>query len=168
MRQDWQQLVAKLPPRPVLEASTQTTIAKVVRSGHTTDNRPDGSTTDDSVGRLKGKRCFAFSGLADNAGFIRAVTQTGAALAGTLDYADHYAYTATDLKRLSAAALDCGAELIVTTAKDFVRLDASYRWPLDLVSLDVDFEFHPDSDALVTIIQNRLRPSSQSLGGRQS
>ena len=69
---------------------------------------------------LQGKRVFAFAGLADNAQFFRAL---GLPLAGTRSFPDHHRYTADDLAAVRQAARESGAEAIVTTEKDAVKID---------------------------------------------
>jgi len=68
---------------------------------------------------LRGKRVFAFAGLADNAQFFRAL---GLELAGTRSFPDHHRYSAEDIAALQRAARDAGAEAIVTTEKDAVKI----------------------------------------------
>jgi tetraacyldisaccharide 4'-kinase len=69
---------------------------------------------------LAGKRVFAVSGLADPAAFNASVRALGADLVGTLEYPDHHAYTATDWETIASAAR--GAEMVLTTEKDLVKL----------------------------------------------
>jgi tetraacyldisaccharide 4'-kinase len=71
---------------------------------------------------LRGKRVFAFSGLADNQQFFDALGACGAVLAGTRAFRDHHRYGASELKALRAAAREAGADMIVTTEKDAVKI----------------------------------------------
>jgi tetraacyldisaccharide 4'-kinase len=68
---------------------------------------------------VRGKRVFAFAGLADNAQFFHALRACGAIVVGTRGFPDHHRYTAADL----AAVRNAEAELIVTTEKDAVKID---------------------------------------------
>ena len=79
---------------------------------------------------LRGRRLFAFAGLADNKQFFRSLTDAGLTLAGTLIFRDHHRYTPHDLDRIAAAAKDAGAELIVTTEKDAVKIDRHDMIPI--------------------------------------
>lgn len=79
---------------------------------------------------LRGRRLFAFAGLADNKQFFRSLTDAGLTLAGTLTFRDHHRYTPHDLDRIAAAAKDAGAELIVTTEKDAVKIDRHDMIPI--------------------------------------
>lgn len=70
--------------------------------------------------RLRGKRVFAFSGLADNERFFEMLRSSGVMLAGTQSYPDHHRYTQQDVTSIKAAA--AGADEIVTTEKDAVKI----------------------------------------------
>ena len=76
----------------------------------------------DRPGALRGKRVFAFAGLADNEQFfdaLRATARTSPARAASATT------TATPQRRLAAieAAADADADVIVTTEKDAVKID---------------------------------------------
>lgn len=70
-----------------------------------------------------GRRLFAFAGLADNEQFFRSLRDAGLTVAGTLPFPDHHRYSAGDLDRIESAAKRAGAEQIVTTEKDLVKID---------------------------------------------
>jgi tetraacyldisaccharide 4'-kinase len=61
---------------------------------------------------------FAFAGLADNKQFFASLSN----VVGTMSFPDHHRYTASDLERIRAAARAAGAESIVTTEKDAVKI----------------------------------------------
>ncbi|MEO6259016.1 MAG: tetraacyldisaccharide 4'-kinase [Thermoanaerobaculia bacterium] len=88
--------------------------------------------------RVKGKRVFAFSGLADNEQFFATLRQCGAILAGTRGFRDHHRYEATDLASIREAAAAVSAELIVTTQKDAVKFDER-----DIIPLVVEMAIDP-------------------------
>ena len=71
--------------------------------------------------RLHGKRVFAFSGLADNEQFFDMLRSNGVHVVGTRGFRDHHRYTAGDVASIKTAA--AGADLIVTTEKDAVKID---------------------------------------------
>jgi tetraacyldisaccharide 4'-kinase len=71
---------------------------------------------------LRGRRLFAFSGLADNEQFFASLRTAGLDVAATRGFPDHHRYSAADLDALRAAARAAGAELLVTTEKDATKL----------------------------------------------
>ncbi len=74
---------------------------------------------------LRGKRIYAFAGLADNRQFFDGLSQVGLVLVGTRSFGDHHLYTASDVEAIKGAARAAGAEAIVTTGKDAVKIDDS-------------------------------------------
>ncbi|WP_372682208.1 tetraacyldisaccharide 4'-kinase [Desulfosarcina sp.] len=109
------------------------------------------------IGMLKGKKAVAFSGLADNAQFFDSLEQAGCALVHTFSFADHYHYDASDLDRIAAAAKKKGADVLVTSLKDAVKIENVKQWPVALVVVDViiklaknDVFFKTLSDVLVS------------------
>jgi tetraacyldisaccharide 4'-kinase len=68
---------------------------------------------------VRGKRVFAFAGLADNEQFFTALRQCGAIVTGTRGFPDHHRYSAADLSALKNEQ----ADLLVTTEKDAVKID---------------------------------------------
>jgi len=67
---------------------------------------------------LRGKRVFAFAGLADNEQFFASLREAGLDVAGTQGFPDHYRYTAADLAALKRQRLP-----LVTSEKDKVKID---------------------------------------------
>lgn len=71
---------------------------------------------------LHGRRLFAFAGLADNEQFFASLREHGLTLVGTRGFRDHHRYTPGDIQIIKAEARDAGAERIVTTEKDAVKI----------------------------------------------
>jgi tetraacyldisaccharide 4'-kinase len=71
---------------------------------------------------LAGKRIAAFCGIGNPEGFFRRLERLGATLVLRLAFQDHHAYTPADLAEVREAARRAGAEAIVTTQKDAVKL----------------------------------------------
>lgn len=69
---------------------------------------------------LRGKRVFAFAGLANNEQFFDSLRSAGLDLVGTRGFPDHHNYTAADLTSL---ARDANGATLVTTEKDAVKID---------------------------------------------
>jgi tetraacyldisaccharide 4'-kinase len=102
---------------------------------------PAGSGGDrEPLSYLKGRRVFAFSGIATPESFEKFLRDLGALLVGRERSLDHYRYAADDLSDLFAAATRAGAECVVTTEKDAVRIEARERGPLPLYYLRLEIE----------------------------
>jgi tetraacyldisaccharide 4'-kinase len=80
----------------------------------------------DAWNGLRGRRVVAFAGIGRPQKFFDMVAAHGITLAARFGFADHHRYTDTDLDRLDHAATRADA-VLVTTAKDAVRLPAAFR-----------------------------------------
>jgi tetraacyldisaccharide 4'-kinase len=67
---------------------------------------------------------FAFAGIARPERFYTDLERVGWPLTGRRSFPDHHVYTAREIEGIRQAARDSGAQVIVTTAKDAVRLPA--------------------------------------------
>jgi len=102
----------------------------------------------EAVESLAGRMGWAFCGLANPEGFYRTLTDTGLRLAGRTSFNDHHAYTAEDVAAVRGHARSAGASLLVTTAKDAVKL-AALGGPLDEVRwLEIAVAFSAGGEAL--------------------
>ncbi len=75
---------------------------------------------------------FAVTGIARPERVFADLRTAGWRLAGQLTFRDHHRFTPSDISRIAAAARDAQSHVVVTTAKDAVRLE-----PLDCSSLAV-------------------------------
>lgn len=73
---------------------------------------------------LKGKRTFAFCGIARPDLFHQMLLDLGCELMGFLSFSDHHRYRHRELSNLNQKARNLDCELFLTTEKDSVRLDA--------------------------------------------
>jgi tetraacyldisaccharide 4'-kinase len=90
---------------------------------------------------LKGRRIAAFSGIATPESFERFLREGGAHLVYARRFLDHYRFTSDDLREVYAEAEKAGAEFIVTTEKDAVRIapaDANPSRPLYFLRLEIE------------------------------
>jgi tetraacyldisaccharide 4'-kinase len=93
-------------------------------------------------GELKGKEVFAFCAIAGPQNFMDDLRRAGADIRGHRAYIDHHVYTQGDIDVIWQAARECGAEWIVTTEKDIMRLKGSVKWSAGttLVSAGIEFK----------------------------
>ena len=83
---------------------------------------------------------FAFSGLARNDDFQASLREMGFDLKGWKALADHHAYSREELAAIETLAARQGAELMVTTEKDRVKIDPAWirQMPLLVVGVRID------------------------------
>lgn len=101
---------------------------------------------------LKGMRLFAFAGIANPASFRRTLAQEGIPLAGFRGFSDHHPYSSEDLKALVAEARACGAEALLTTEKDLVKL-VRFGGDFPIMALLIELEME---DGFASFVSGRL------------
>jgi tetraacyldisaccharide 4'-kinase len=91
---------------------------------------------------LRGKRVFAFAGLADNEQFFDSLNDLQ--VVGTRGFPDHHRYGEADIAQIRGAAADSAADAVVTTEKDAVKIRAA-----DIIAIPAEFIF--DAEVLEKI-----------------
>jgi tetraacyldisaccharide 4'-kinase len=71
-------------------------------------------------------RTVAFCGLGNPQAFWKTLRRLGIEPVACYEYEDHHQYTPSEIRRLAQHARDLGADVLLTTAKDAVNLDADY------------------------------------------
>ncbi|AEA34256.1 tetraacyldisaccharide 4'-kinase [Hippea maritima] len=87
---------------------------------------------------IKDKTVFAFCGIGNPQGFLNTASNTGAQIKDYQFFNDHHQYTAYDLKILEKKKKQSGAEVFITTLKDFVKLEHLK----DVCYIDIDLEIN--------------------------
>ncbi len=107
---------------------------------------------------LKGKKVFAFCGLGNPGAFFATVQACGCVLSGSRAYNDHHVYTDRDAADLCGAARSQGADLLLTTRKDWTKI-APLSGPDDaapMAYLAVELRFTAGEDALRALIERAM------------
>ena len=104
---------------------------------------------------LKGRSCVLFSGIANNSSFRSAAEELGVNVVDHLEFKDHYRYKRADILRIQTRARETGTHLIVTTEKDWVKLDRQIQWDADLAVVGVKIRFE-DPSAFEGFLRSRL------------
>lgn len=84
---------------------------------------------------------FAFAGIGRPKRFFDALENDGGQICDSLSFADHHTYSRSDLKRLHKLAAHNNARL-VTTEKDFARLDLNQRENITPIKVRAVIEDH--------------------------
>jgi tetraacyldisaccharide 4'-kinase len=108
------------------------------------------------ISMLKGKKAVAFAGLADNGQFFDSLEQAGCVLVRTFSFADHHQYGRNKLERIAATAKEKGADVLVTTLKDFVKIDHVKQWPVALTVVDVTIKLTKDESVFLKTLSDAL------------
>ncbi len=111
-----------------------------------------------SLEQLKSKTVFAFCGIANPDSFFTAIRQLGCNLVGSKALDDHHRYTNQDIALIREAAERAGAEVILTTEKDWnkVVLQIPAGSELRFAYLAVEMRFIVGEDKLTQLIERTI------------
>lgn len=98
---------------------------------------------------------LALSSIANPDDFEATVRRIGVRVVSRMAFPDHHRYTESDLALVGAAVRSAGAEAIVTTEKDAVRL-ATWRPPVRLVALGIDLDVVAGREELARALAEAL------------
>lgn len=93
---------------------------------------------------LKGRKVVCFSGIGNPDSFVKTVQGLGAEIVGHISFADHHAYTLAKLTQLEQEALALGAEALITTEKDGVRITDYTPASLPILTLNIELKITSD------------------------
>ena len=102
---------------------------------------------------FRGHKVAALSGIAAPRGFEETLERLGGELVHRKRFADHHRYTQQEILDAINAARDRGAEAIITTEKDAVRLPLLERRDVPVYFLRVEIELlsgEEDFNALIS------------------
>lgn len=71
---------------------------------------------------LKGRKAFLFSGIADNRSFRKTIENLDISVKAHLEFNDHHMYKSNEFFMIAEEYYRVGADLIITTEKDYARL----------------------------------------------
>lgn len=109
------------------------------------------------VNGLKGRKGFCFCGVGNPGSFARLAEGSGIVPVGWRVFADHQDYTSRHLVALDAAAAKAGAELILTTEKDAVKLPSDFPWHYPLYALCLRTEVLRGQELLDRLVTDAVR-----------
>lgn len=89
---------------------------------------------------LVNHKLFAFAGLARPGVFAESLQELGILPVDYAVFPDHYPYKLLDIQQMVSQARQLGAEALITTAKDWVRLPTPWDQELPLLVLGLEVE----------------------------
>lgn len=109
---------------------------------------------------LQTKKLFAFCGIGNPDAFLGGLTRMGLSVVASRSFDDHHAYTEADMLELTEQAAAYGAELLLSTEKDWVKAALLYprqaKVPLACMGIELDFLQPPDT--ITRMIDEAVRP----------
>lgn len=108
---------------------------------------------DIELGEMRGRRVATFSGIATPDKFEEFVRRYGARIAYNRRFSDHHRFSEKDLDEVFEGARLAGAEFIVTTEKDMVRLSRDLKPPIPIYYLRLEIEILSDHDSFESAVE---------------
>ena len=112
--------------------------APVFLSGHTIIALSLQSGEKISPEGLKDRKVFGFCALGNPGSFRNTVAATGAVITGFMTFRDHYRFSGKDMVKIKEEALKSGAEWIVTTEKDMIKI-RDLDLPVNIIIIGIEF-----------------------------
>jgi tetraacyldisaccharide 4'-kinase len=112
-----------------------------------------------------GARVLVVSGIARPERFVAESRQASLEVVATLAFRDHHRYTPADVERITRAAADANADVVLTTEKDYVRLLPLRPWPFRLAVRPMTVRVEPADTFrawLLARVQGSARAGLQS------
>lgn len=107
--------------------------------------------------KLQGKKICAFAGIARPESFQKAIESTGAQVVSLAVFPDHHNYRREELESIRRDFTKSGADLILTTEKDGVRLMEFPDFLNDIYLLRIELTFIPDENSWEKFILEKLK-----------
>ncbi len=119
-----------------------------------------------SVESISGKQIMAVSAIGNPASFEQTLRDLGAEILESIRYPDHHEYTVREMHDVLEQADALGAESIVITEKDAVKIPADFaksNWNIPIFVICVEVKFQAGADEFQNELRRRL---SERLGIR--
>ena len=94
---------------------------------------------------LHGLKGLAFAGIANPDAFFASLEEQGLTLAATLSFPDHSDYGEEECAALAKLRRACGADYLITTAKDGIKFDLSSQGENTFYIACLEMAFHDDA-----------------------
>jgi tetraacyldisaccharide 4'-kinase len=104
-----------------------------------------------------GLRVLSFAGIVNHRHFEATLARLGLRIVDHVPFPDHHRYGSGDLKRLAFQAAIEGAELMVTTAKDAVKINPAWTGGFPLARVDIAMEVADTTGFREIILRGALR-----------
>ena len=105
---------------------------------------------------IRGKRVVAFAGIARPEVFKASLIDLGAEISFFRGFRDHHPYTMDEILGLRAIKEKTGADMIITTEKDWIRLEGFLKECPDMAYLTIRFKLISGRERLFNMIREKI------------
>lgn len=106
---------------------------------------------------IEGKKICAFAGIGNPATFQKTLASIGAEVVLFIPFPDHHHYREADVSLIGERARQCGAEMIVTTEKDKIKLERFDAFLRSIYTLRIEMEFLSGGEDFERFIIEKLK-----------
>ncbi len=103
---------------------------------------------------LLDRKAVIFSGIARPEGFFSDLGKAGLRICDSLSFPNHHRYAMGDFSKIFGSASRHGAKVIITTAKDAIRIPLPFRNAIAVAEMGIDFG--PDHEGFCSLTRGRL------------
>ena len=105
-----------------------------------------------NIDKFKNNKIIAFAGIGNPINFIDLLNEYNLNIVDTISFPDHYTYKANDIDLLKKKANKLDATL-VTTEKDYIRLDNSLKTNINYLKVKLEIE---NKERLIELLKSKL------------
>ena len=113
---------------------------------------PIAGSSEMTIGEIAGKKVLGLCSIANPSSFEQMLADLNVNVAARERFPDHHTYTAKDIAAVNHKVEECSAELIVTTDKDAIKLDA-HQFAVPVYSLRIRVEID-DEDGFWDLVMS--------------
>ena len=106
----------------------------------------------ENIDKFKNNKIIAFAGIGNPINFIDLLKEYNLNIVDTISFPDHYTYKANDIDLLKKKANKVNATL-VTTEKDYIRLDNSLKTNINYLKVKLEIE---NKERLIELLKSKL------------
>ena len=106
----------------------------------------------ENIDKFKNNKIIAFAGIGNPINFIDLLNEYNLNIVDTISFPDHYTYKANDVDLLKKKANKLDATL-VTTEKDYIRLDNSLKTNINYLKVKLEIE---NKERLIELLKSKL------------
>jgi tetraacyldisaccharide 4'-kinase len=105
---------------------------------------------------LADKKFFAFAGIGSPDVFQKTLASLGGNLIGFISFPDHYRYADRDMDAIQKKFVQSGADIMITTQKDHIKLTDFPEFEKNLHVLIIDMDITPSETHIENLILGKL------------
>lgn len=118
----------------------------------------------DKIGKQQTVEHFdalAFCGIGNPEGFRKTLESAEVPIIDLVEFPDHHHYDQDDIQNLTATAEKLGAQALITTLKDLVKIEAEWLSSVSLLALNIEAQITSGEEALTEAISKIMQPPSR-------